>query len=470
VNGYFDGQMYYRLGSTITNPDQRIADDVRSLTSTTLSFLLMVCSATMTILAFSGVLWSISPFLFGVVVAYAAGGSFLTVVLGRKLVWLNFHQSDKEAYLRASLIHVREHAESVLLLQREGRLKARTLGHIDELMQNLKKIIAVNRNLGFFTTGYNYLIQIIPALIVAPLFIRGQADFGVIPQSAMAFSHLLGAFSLIVNQFGQISSYAAVVARLGSLGEAVDEIRTAPPPSIVVSNNGDRIAFEDLTLVAPESGTALVRELRVTIARGMNVLVSGPSDAAKTALVRATAGISTAGHGRITRPPPGELLVVPERPYLPPGTLRAGILRTGKEHVVGDGQIDAALRSLAIHDVPARLGGLDADRDWDHVLSLGERSLLSVARVLLAAPPFALFDRIHKSLATEELERVYRALDERAITYITIGNGEARATGRYGAELVLAGDGTWTWKELAGSELYKQPASGSVRAGKVGHE
>ena len=131
---------------------------------------------------------------------------------------MNYEQLDREASFRPEMVHVRENAESVALLHRESRMQHRILRAPDALTDNLRRIIGVNRNLGFFTTGYNYLIQIIPALIVAPMFIRGQSDFGVITQSAMAFTHLVGAFSLIVTQFQSISSYAAVIARLGRAG------------------------------------------------------------------------------------------------------------------------------------------------------------------------------------------------------------------------------------------------------------
>jgi putative ATP-binding cassette transporter len=127
----------------------------------------------------------------------------------------NYAQFGREADFRVTLIHVRENAEPVALLRREGRLKQRLLNRIDELVRNFRRITSVNHNLGFFTTGYNYLILIIPTLFVAPLFIRGQVEFGVITQSAMAFTQLLGGFSLIVNQFGSLSSFAAVIARLG---------------------------------------------------------------------------------------------------------------------------------------------------------------------------------------------------------------------------------------------------------------
>ena len=191
--------------------------------------MLMSLNAGFTVVAFAGVLWSINTLLFAVAVGYAALGSLVTVLLGRRLVWLNYNQFDKEANLRSDLIHVRQHAESVALLHREDRLWARLLRHVDVLTANFRRIIAVNRNLAFFTTGYNYMIQIIPALIIAPLFIRGEVQFGVITQSAMAFAQLLGAFSLIVTQFQSISSFAAVVARLSSLAEAIEGAQAGPP-------------------------------------------------------------------------------------------------------------------------------------------------------------------------------------------------------------------------------------------------
>jgi putative ATP-binding cassette transporter len=175
VRIYLEGRTYQRMNAagTLPNPDQRIADDVRVFTTTTLSLLLLLLSGTITIFAFSGVLWSISKLLFAVAVGYAVVGSLATILLGRTLVGLNYAQADKEANFRSQLTHLRENADPIALLHREGRLTARLLGQLDALIANLKRVIRVNRNLGFFTTGYSYLIQVIPALIVAPLFIRG---------------------------------------------------------------------------------------------------------------------------------------------------------------------------------------------------------------------------------------------------------------------------------------------------------
>jgi ABC-type long-subunit fatty acid transport system fused permease/ATPase subunit len=204
--------LYLKHSPESENPDQRIAEDVRVFTATTLSFTIVFMNGALAVLSFSGVLWTISPLLFGVAIGYSVIGTVAAIYLGRPLIGLNYRQSDQEAAFRSDLIHVRDNSESVALLRREGRLTTRLLRRIDGFADNFRRITSVNRNLGFFTTGYNNLIQLTSALIVAPLFIRGKVEFGVITQSAAAFAQLLGAFSLIVNQFQAISSFAAVIA------------------------------------------------------------------------------------------------------------------------------------------------------------------------------------------------------------------------------------------------------------------
>ncbi len=259
ITFYLAGRTYYWLkeAGTVDNPDQRIAEDVRAFTATTLSFTLIFLNGTFTVVAFSGVLWKISRLLFVVAVGYAALGSLMTILLGRPLVGLNYRQLDREANLRSALNHVHEHAESVALLRWEGQLTARLHRRLGDVVDNFRRITSVNRNLGFFTTGYNYLIQIIPALIVAPLYIRREVEFGVVTQSAMAFSQLLGAFSLIINQFQSISSFAAVVARVDALGEAVEHTTAPDLSAIETAEDPDRLAFERLTLRAPDSRARL---------------------------------------------------------------------------------------------------------------------------------------------------------------------------------------------------------------------
>jgi putative ATP-binding cassette transporter len=449
VGDYLTNRNYYwlREDSELTNPDQRIADDVRAFTATTLSLALILLNGTFAIVAFSGVMWSISPMLFGTAVAYALLGSGLTLVFGRPLLGLNYQQADREASLRAELVYLRDNAQTVAISRREERLGARLLGRVDDLVANTKRIIAVNRNLGFFTTGYNYLIQIIPLLIVAPLFIRGEAEFGVISQSSMAFSHLLGAFSLVVTQFQQISSYAVVLARLSALIESVERVAERQASGIQLDDGGAELAWEQLTVRSPQDGSTLVEGLSLTVPPGVRTLVSGPNEAARNALFRATAGLWSAGTGRVVRPPPASILFLPERPYVPPGTLRQALLESAREHEVPDADLLAALRALGVQNLVARAGGLDVERDWDDLLSIDEQQLLLLARVLLAGPRFAVLDRPALALGPEQAAHALALLATASITTVTFASDPALAD-QQDARLELFDDGRWTWTPL----------------------
>ena len=459
VLGYMGRGTSYRLRERgeIHNPDQRIADDVRVFTTSTLGFVLLLLNGSFTIVSFSGVLWSISPGLFAVAVGYAAVGSLLTVVLGRPLIWLNYAQSDREASFRADLVHVRENAESVALLRREGRLRARLLRRVDELIANARRIIAVNRDLSFFTTGYNYLIQIIPALLVGPLFMRGEVEFGVITQSAMAFSHLVGAFSLIVTQFQSISSYAAVLARLGGLSEAMNP-SAASASSIEVTEGGRRLAWEHLTLRSPGDGRVLISDLDVGILPGMRVLVAGPNQSAKVALFRASAGVWSAGSGRVRRPPPEQIYFVAERPYLPLGTLREALLHTGQEVSRTDAEILEVLTALGLGQMLERVGRLDVERDWDDLLSLGEQQLVVIARVVLAEPHFAMLHRIETTLGPEQVAATLRLLADAGVSPVVLSESDALRD-RYDAVLDLRADGSWGWSTGSARADASRPAT-----------
>lgn len=228
----------------IDNPDQRLAEDVKSFTTTTLSLLLIVLNSSLTLLAFSGILWSITPWLFFSGAAYAALGSAVAILLGRRLLGLDVRQLKTEADLRYELIQLRDQAAAEGVDGREATWAARVRRRLESVVDNMKHIIAVNRNLGFFTTGYNYMLQIIPILIVAPLYIQGKIEFGQVTQAAMAFGHVLGAFSLIVVEFGRITSFAAVIARLGAMWEALNR----KPLEIPGTESAGRIELSPLRL------------------------------------------------------------------------------------------------------------------------------------------------------------------------------------------------------------------------------
>jgi putative ATP-binding cassette transporter len=453
VHYYLSGRTYLRVGEegTLSNPDQRITEDVRSFVTMTVSLFLMFLNGTLTVIAFSGVLWSISRPLFLVGIVYAAVGSMLTVFLGRPLIALNYAQSDREADFRAALIDVRENAEAIAIHGRERQLELRLKEYLGALVGNLRRIIAVNRNLGFFTTGYNYMIQIIPALVVAPLFIRGEVEFGVITQSAMAFSHLLGAFSLVITQFSTISTYAAVLARLFALSSALQP-PGAGAPGIDTTEDPERVAYDKLTLAAPGEPNALVRDLSFEIPRGTRVLVCSGDPAVRGALMRATAGVWDEGSGRVVRPPLHDVAFLPERPYLPPGTLRE-MLQTSDGTVPVDSELHGVLAILDAVDLVAFARGTDRELDFERLLSQRDQQALAIARVLISRPIFAFVDNLGETVGIDRLPTVFAAFVERGITCVTFGGHDEPREG-YDSILILAADGTWV---VQGGDPSREP-------------
>jgi vitamin B12/bleomycin/antimicrobial peptide transport system ATP-binding/permease protein len=439
-----DGAYYRLIGSPeLTNPDQRISEDARTFTVTTLSFALMAFNSAFTIVAFSEVLWLISPLLFVVSLAYAACGSLLTIALGRPLIKLNYDQLDKEAVFRSGLIHVRENAESIMLAHSERRQTQRLLHQLADLAANFRQIIAVNRNVGFFTTGYNWLIQIIPALIVAPSYMSGKVEFGVISQAAVAFSAIVAAFSLIVTQFQSLSNYAAVTARLSGMIELMEGVQSAAKPPIETVEAGDRLEYERLTLLQSANGAPLLKDLSISIPPRGRVLVTGPNESARTALFKATAGVWTVGAGRIVVPGSGGVLFLSQRPYLPQGTIRQLLSRPGPGDA-SDERILALMAELGLDQVIADAGGMDAEQDWSTLLSLREQQLLSFAHILLYEPGFAFLDRVAGVLAPAELSNLLRKLSERSIGYVNSAD-ENESEVLYDGVLECREDGGWTW-------------------------
>ncbi|CAI5490227.1 unnamed protein product [Closterium sp. Naga37s-1] len=225
LSKYFQHRTFYNIQSQslIDNPDQRINDDVDDFTTTSLTFSLALVNAIVDLISFSGILYSIYPPLFAVLLAYSLGGTAISVYLGRELVGLNFLQEKKEADFRYGLVRARENAESIAFYGGERSETRLLLQRFRQSFANYSRLLVVGRNLNFFTSNYRYLIQLLPAAVVAPLYFRGEIEFGVINQSFSAFNHVLGDFSIIVFQFQALSQFSATVERLGEFQEVLDD-------------------------------------------------------------------------------------------------------------------------------------------------------------------------------------------------------------------------------------------------------
>ena len=444
IDLYMSRDRFYRLKTRdeVDNPDERITEDVKAYTQTTLSFFLMSLNALTTSLAFLGVLWSITPTLVLVALLYAAAGTILTILLGRTLVRLDNFQLQREADLRYHLIQTRETAEAIATLGAGRMVRGCLRERLEDVVSNNKTIIKVTRNLNFFVNGYNYLIQLIPLLIVAPMYIRGQVEFGVVTQSAMAFSAFLGAFSLIVTQFETLSSYAAVTNRLDTIAEALEKSRIPAQAPIQIEEAEDRVAYDGLSLWSLHDSRPLVENLTISIPYGTNLLITGPDAAAETALFLATAGFWDNGKGRITRPGPDGIYFVPKQPLTVRCGLRSQLVATSSGRPYRDDEILAALEKVGLEAMVKRVGGLDAEVQSQGALSPAEHRLINFARVLLARPQFVFIDRMGGDLSQEQIGKIYGLLKEASISYLTVGDRHHLMV-YHDRVLEVQGEGNW---------------------------
>jgi vitamin B12/bleomycin/antimicrobial peptide transport system ATP-binding/permease protein len=443
---YLSGRAYYHMKARpkVDNPDQRITEDVRIFTEQTLAFVLILTTSVITLLSFSGILWSITPWLLLAAVLYTAFGSVTTILLGRRLVKFDVQQFKKEADLRYDLIHVRTHSESVALMGGEREESEGLSRRLGAVVDNMKAIIGLSRNIGFFTTGFDYLIPLIPLLIVAPMYIRGEAEFGLLWQAQVAFGFVMGAFSIIVKEFQRISTFGAVIERLGVFCEELGEVTADSGKSpIETVTDGTRVAFERLTLVTPREGRLLIKDVSVEVPCGQRLLILGRRGSGRTSVLRAAAGLWPAGQGRVVRPPLEEILFLPQQPYLRHGPLRNQLLYAAGKTGLTDQRLLAALQAVGFEEVLERVGGLDVECDLSTTLSTGEQQRLAIARLLLANPPFAFLDEATSALDVESGHRLYEVLARTPISYISAAS-DPDLRDYHDKVIELGPDGEWT--------------------------
>lgn len=450
---YLRDRAYRRLvgRDDVDNPDQRISEDVKTFSASTLSLLIVIFNALLAIVSFSSVLCSITPWLLAAAFGYAVLGSVCILLLGRRLTHLDNAQFRKEADFRYALVRIREHAGAVAQMAGERDEKHRLGDKLMALVANYRRVVDLNRNLGFFVNGYTYMTQVIPVLIVAPMYVRSRVEFGTVMQATMAFTFTLNGFSLIISQFQQLSSYAAVVNRLGALWEATEdahartETRATPHPRVVpeAEPEGRRVVYQDVTLETPKEGRVLVQGLSLELPAGRRLVITGPNGAGKTALFLATAGLWERGRGHIVCPPTPHTMFVPQQPYALAGPLRDHLTYGLERRRIEDAQLEEVIRQVGLEEVVARAGGFDAEQDWSNVLSEGELQTCAIARLILARPRFAFLDQALAVLEASREERLYEALARTDITYVSIGDHPALFK-FHDLRLELRGEGGWT--------------------------
>ncbi|MGY4522537.1 vitamin B12/bleomycin/antimicrobial peptide transport system ATP-binding/permease protein [Thermostichus sp. MS-CIW-30] len=451
LDRYFNQRAYYELDSNaanteIDNPDQRISEDVRSFTGTTLSFLLDILDSILTLYAFTGILYGISrPLALGLVV-YATIGTAIAILAGRKLIKINFDQLRYEADFRYSLVHVRDNAESIAFYQGEDQELRQILHRFGAALRNFNLLIIWQAIIDIFQYAYNYFTRIVPYVIVAPLYFSGVRDFGTITQATIAFSQVLSALSIVANQIQSISSFAAGINRLGSFHESLEDPalrHTGARESNIQTRIAQQLALNHVTLLTPNSERTLVRDLSFALEAGQRLLIVGVSGSGKSSLLRAIAGLWTNGQGSIARPDTQEMLFLPQKPYMLLGSLRDQLLYPKRRRDLTDEDLIRVLAQVNLGDLPERVGGFDVEKDWASTLSLGEQQRLAFARILITQPRYAILDEATSALDVANEKLLYLQLQHLNTTYISVGH---RPTLLAYHDLVLELQGNCAWQ------------------------
>jgi putative ATP-binding cassette transporter len=435
---WLGGANHYRmsiLGGQTDNPDQRIQEDVRKFTLTTLTFTLRILSQVSTLVSFSVILWGISSdftlpgtdivvpgLLFWIALVYASVATIVTHLIGRPLIGLNFLQERFEADFRFGLARLREYGEQVALLEGERAERRRLGGQFRRVIENYYDIIGITKRLIAFTSFYENSNSVVPYVIAAPFYFSGRIALGVMTQVASAFARVEGALSFFITFYQNLADYKAVVDRLTSFEGAMARAREvgAKKQFETLTTSEADVTLADLVLDLPD-GRRIVEVPRLGLKAGTSTLVAGPSGSGKSTLFRAIAGIWPFGRGLIGVPEGASMMLLPQRPYIPMGSLKGAVIYPEVEGAYSDADIAEALKAARL---PFLIDRLHEEELWAQTLSLGEQQRLAIARALLAKPDWLFLDEATAALDEPTEEAIYRTLKERLpnTTLVSIGH------------------------------------------------
>lgn len=426
---YFNQESFYKINwhDGIDNPDQRIEEDIRTLTTSVLSLFIVFINSILTLVMFISILWSITGSLIVGALLYTLVGSLLTFLIGKRLISLNFTQLRKEGDFRYKLVNIRDNAESIAFYRSSKKEYTRTRQKLRDALANQLRIINLNLQLGPFVNFYNYLKPLIPIIIVAPAFFRGEIkEWGKVVQSADAFVRVVEALSVLIQNFGLISTIAAVTTRLGTFTETLEnaaEESSCYFPRINTTFFDNKIEFQNVTIHTPKVDTQIIKNLSFRHDNG-GLLITGPSGRGKTSILRVLSGIWVFGEGNITRPPPENCLFIPQKPYLILGSLRNQLLYASDRSGFSDSELEEILKEVGLKNLLRRLKGFDKVHDWTNLLSSGEQQQLGFARYLIKKPDFVFLDEATTAVDHATESRLYNLVKENSETWISVGYRE----------------------------------------------
>ena len=465
--GWMQHQVYYRLqvlGSDTDNPDQRISEDINQFVSLTLQLLLGFLKQLTTLGAFGVVLWNLSGaftvplgshefviygYMFWFSLVYSVLGTVGAHLVGRRLIGLNFDQQRYEADFRFNMMRVRENSESVAFYRGEDAENVGFKERFARVISNYWQLMRQTKLLNFYVNGYAQLAIIVPLVLAAPRYFGGEMALGGLMQTVSAFGRVQDALSYFVESYDTIAQLAAVIRRLSTFTEHMEQaqaLEDGVAHEQSAAGGESALALSGLDVALPD-GRQLMQDCTVTLPAGSRVLVTGASGAGKSTLLRTLAGIWPYGSGQVTIGQGSRALFLPQRPYLPLGSLRRA-LAYPRTAAGTDEELAAALRDVGLERL---VGDLDPIDDWSRILSLGEQQRLAFARVLLVKPQWVFLDEATSALDEPREQEMYELLKKRlpGLSIVSVGH-RSTLFAQHEEELHLTGDGGWTLQPISG--------------------
>lgn len=435
---WMKNRTYYQLqmfGKDTDNPDQRISEDVRLFVEMTLSFGVGILRSLCTFISFvfilyklSGTLhftafgqeWAIEGYLFWAALVYSIIGTYITHLVGRKLVKLNFIQQRYEADFRFSMIRLRESAESVAFYRGEKQESGIFRERFSLLLDNFWKLVNKQKQLVWLNSGYSQIAIIFPFVAAMNRYLAKEITLGGLMQVSSAFGNVQGALSYFIDMYTSIAQWQAVVMRLTFFGRHMHEVSADAEKfhldRFVVAQE---VEAENMQVNLPD-GTPLLSNISFVLHPGSNVLIKGVSGSGKSTLLRAIAGIWPYVEGKIRMPAQDKLMFIPQKPYLPLGTLREALLYPGGKKA-NDSELIALMELCQIGYLQDKL---DIVADWSHVLSVGEQQRLAFVRAHLQQPAWLFLDEATSALDEETEAKMYLLAAEKLpdTTIVSVGH------------------------------------------------
>lgn len=453
IDIWLQNKTYYNLqmfGKDTDNPDQRISEDVRQFVEMTLGFAIGILKSLCTFISFVFILyqlsgplsfsfmgktWTIHGYMLWASLLYSILGTYITHVVGRKLVKLNFIQQRYEADFRFSMIRLRESAESVAFYRGEAQEGKVFKNRFKLLLDNFWQLVNKQKQLVFLNSGYSQIAIIFPFVVAMNRYLAKEVSLGGLMQVASAFGRVQDSLSYFVDMYSSIAQWQAVVMRLTYFGRHMHEVsQQAEQFHVERFATSEAVSVEQLQVNLPDD-TVLLQDINFNLQPGRNVLIKGVSGSGKSTLLRALAGIWPFVTGKINLPKTEELMFIPQKPYIPLGSLREALLYPGKKPLSDE----ELLYLLDLCQIGYLRDKLDLVADWSHVLSVGEQQRLAFVRAHIQEPKWLFLDEATSALDEDTEAAMYALLAERLTQTTLVSIGHRSTLNKY-HELMLVID------------------------------